>query len=855
VSAQAQAPLLLTKLHAPDPRKRIGREVLVDRLSDASGKRLALIRAPAGWGKSTLLSQWRSAEQGRREFAWVTLDSSDSDPIRFWAYALEALRVVAPELGLRSLALLLAPGVDLVGEMLPVLIGELEAFGRPLVLALDDYHQLEGDAVHAGMRRLLEYLPDHVCVAVATRTEPPLSVPRLRARGQLVEVDADELRFSLNESRVLLNELLELNLADEDVAVLHQRAEGWPAAVYLAGLSLLGRADRHEFILRFAGDDRHIVDYLGEEVLADLDPDTHELLLRTSILERVNGPLCDAIADTTGSARKLETLARSNLFVVPLDDRRDWYRYHHLFRACLNAELRLESAGLLPELHRRASSWFQRTGEVTEAINHAIAGQDFAAASELLACHWNEVVGAGGLRTVEMWLMALPEPVVTGDARLCLARAWTSFARGALEEVLPCLETAEAAPVPGPLLDGTTSVASGAATLRASYWLRIGDFGKTVSYAREALALEHGPWRAISANCLGTAFYWLDETAKARQQLEATIEAGRELVPLVALFAGGLLALLDCERQDWNGVSSRLNAARQTIEAGGLGEYWMTAGATLAGGLVSEHHGDLAEAEMAMARSLVLYRRGQAPVEVANALLHLARVHVRQGHHAVASDEIGEAAMLIRSCPDPGPRIQRLLLEARGRARGTPRSTDADELSDGELRVLRLLASDLTQREIGLQLYLSLNTIKSHTRSIFRKLGASSRDQAVARARELELISGGRRRPTDQVPCNAPVARATNARPHRRPGGTDVSDCDHGGATRGDAGFEGQGRARHRRDVEHRPGDRRQVRRVRRERRYQLPAHRRGGGGHRAAGACVREPRAIGRCSRRARRG
>jgi ATP/maltotriose-dependent transcriptional regulator MalT len=744
VSAQAQAPLLSTKLHAPDPRERIGRESLVARLSRAPGARLALIRAPAGWGKSTLLSQWRSAEEGQRDFAWVTLDASDSDPIRFWSYALEALRIVAAELGSRSLALLRAPGVDLASEMLPVLIGELEAFGRPVVLALDDYHQLEGDAVHAGIRRLLDYLPDHVCVAIATRTEPPLQVPRLRARGQLVEVDADELRFSRAEAGALLNQLLGLDLADEDVTALHQRAEGWPAAIYLAGLSLRNRSGRHEFIVRFAGDDRHIVDYLGEEVLADLDPDTRELLLRTSILERVSGPLCDALAGTTGSARKLETLARSNLFVVPLDDRRDWYRYHHLFRACLNAELRLKSTELIPELHRRASSWFQSSGEVTEAINHAIAGRDFPAASELLAAHWNEVVSTGGLRSVEMWLMALPEHVVTGDARLCLARAWTAFAKGALEEVLPCLETAESAPVPGPLLDGTTSVASGAATLRASYWLRMGDFGKTVSHAREALALEHGPWRAISANCLGTAFYWLDETAQARQQLEATIEVGRELVPLVALFAVGVLALLDCERQDWNAVSRRLHGARQMIDAGGLGEYWMSAGVELAGGLAAEHHDDLAGAEMAIARSLVLYRRGQAPVETANSLLHLARVHVRQGNDPVAHDEIDEAAMLVRSCPDPGPRIQRLLSQARGQARSGERAAlrpgGAEELSEGEVRVLRLLASELTQREIGAELYLSLNTIKSHTRSIFRKLGASSRDQAVARARELELI-------------------------------------------------------------------------------------------------------------------
>jgi LuxR family maltose regulon positive regulatory protein len=212
----------------------------------------------------------------------------------------------------------------------------------------------------------------------------------------------------------------------------------------------------------------------------------------------------------------------------------------------------------------------------------------------------------------------------------------------------------------------------------------------------------------------------------------------------VALFAAGLLALLDCERQDWNAVARRLKEARQMIGVGELGEYWMTAGVELVGGIVSEHRDDLTGAEMAMARSLVLYRRGQAPVEIANALLHLARVHVRQGHDAVARDEVREAAMLVRSCPDPGPRIQRLLSQARGHARtaepGTPRPPGVEELSEGEFRVLRLLASDLTQREIGAELYLSLNTIKSHTRSIFRKLGASSREQAVARARALELI-------------------------------------------------------------------------------------------------------------------
>jgi LuxR family transcriptional regulator, maltose regulon positive regulatory protein len=744
VSAQAQAPLLTTKLHAPDAGERVGRAGLIARLANAGDAKLALIRAPAGWGKSTLLSQWHAAEEARRPFAWVTLDASDSDPTRFWTYAVEALRSVAPDVGAGSLPLLQAPGVDLVGEMVPVLAAELEQIDASLVLALDDYHELEGDAVHATLRRLLDYLPDNLTIAIASRTEPPLGVARLRARGQLVEIDADGLRFSVDEARALINDRLDLQLSDQDVSRLCERAEGWPAGIYLAGLSLRHRPDRHEFIVAFAGDDRHIVDYLGEEVLADLEPDLRTLLLRTSVLERVSGPLCDAVADLSGSARRLDELARSNLFVVPLDGRREWYRYHHLFRACLNTELRLESTELIPELHRRAAAWFAKAGDVSAAIDHAIRGHDFAGASELLAEHWNEIISSGGLHAVEMWLMSLPEHVVMADARLCMARAWTAFAKGAFDEVLPCLENAEAAPVPGPLLDGTTSVASGAATLRASYWLRVGDFRKAVMYARQALALEHGPWRAISANCLGTASYWLDETAQARQHLEATIDVGRELVPLVALFALGLLALMDCESENWNAVAHRLHEARRMIDSGGLSEYWMTAGIELAAGLAAQHDGDLARAETAVARSLVLYRRGQAPVETANALLHLARAHFEQGLEVVARDEVEEARMLVRACPDPGPRILRLIAQTQARLRvavgAAPPSTGSEVLSERELGVLRLLATNLTQREVGRELYLSLNTVKSHTRSVFRKLGVTDRAQAVARARERELI-------------------------------------------------------------------------------------------------------------------
>jgi LuxR family maltose regulon positive regulatory protein len=283
------------------------------------------------------------------------------------------------------------------------------------------------------------------------------------------------------------------------------------------------------------------------------------------------------------------------------------------------------------------------------------------------------------------------------------------------------------------------------ATLRASYWLRVGDFGQARRYAVEALTLEYGPWRAIAANCLGTASYWLDDTATARGHLEETVRLGRELIPLVAIFALGLLALIASEQDDWNTVATHVRDAHELVDAGGLDEYWATAAIALAEGLSAERGDDLERAESSIARSIVLYRRGQAPVETANALLHLARVNARSGLYAVARDQVDEANALVAACPDAGPRIARLIALAKRRRHHLhlPRRrhvAPGDELSDRELAVLRLLATDLTQREIGQELYVSLNTVKSHTKSIFRKLGVSTREQAVASARELELI-------------------------------------------------------------------------------------------------------------------
>jgi ATP/maltotriose-dependent transcriptional regulator MalT len=739
--------LTQTKLETPAPRRLVPRPRLLTRLSAGEPRRLTLVRAPAGWGKTTLLAEWAASELEPRPFAWLALDPGDNDPVLFWSYAIAALRGVAPGIGERPLALLRAPGVDLGREMLPLLINELARWPEPLVLAIDDYHVIHNDEIHEQMELLVEHLPPQLEVVLASRTEPPLPLARLRVRGELAEVDARALSFSDEEAEALVNELHALELDREDVTLLRERTEGWAAGLYLAVLSLGRHADRRGFVAAFAGDDRHVVDYLGAEVLAGQPEEVRSFLLRTALLDRFCAPLCEAVTGESGAAEMLERVERSNYFLVPLDNRREWYRYHHLFRDLLKLELEASEPEALPVLHRRAAAWLLEHGLVSEAIHHAVAAGDVDWASDLIARHWLEFTNAGQRPTAEGWLAALPPETVPADARLCLAAAWLAFSAGRMDEVLPWTDAAERAPLPAPIRDGTTSVAAGVATLRASYHLLVGDFGRTRRYAREAMEVEEFPaWYAVAANCLGTALYWLGDVGEAVELLRETVELGREEMPIVVMFALGHLALIAVERGDWASAAEHAGRSEAVIEACGAEEYWASSRARVARGRLLERLGELEAAEAQLERGLALARRGTGPVEVAYALLSLARVRGALGRTEDARALLAEAHRLIAACPDPGP-LARELLAATEAALGASagpgrRSLEAlsEELTERELTVLRLLATDLSQREIGHELYLSLNTVKSHSRRIFHKLGVSGREEAVARGRERGLI-------------------------------------------------------------------------------------------------------------------
>ena len=406
-----------------------------------------LVSAPAGFGKTTLLTEWLAtgpaAPADQRLAAWLSLDPGDNDPASFWTYVIAALRTVAPGVGESALALLCAPGPPPIEAVLTVLLNDLGASTADIVLVLDDYHVVNAREVQDGMAFLLDHLPARLHVVIAGRADPALPLARLRARGELAEIRAAELRFTPDEAAAYLNGMMGLQLTARDVAALEARTEGWIAALQLAALSMQGRDDVAGFIASFAGDDRYVVDYLAEEVLQRQSGRVRAFLLQTSILARLSGPLCDAVTGQSGGKGMLEALDRGNLFLVPLDDRRRWYRYHHLFADVLQAHLTDEQPDRVPGLHRRASAWYQQNGEQSEAIRHALAAGDFGRAADLIELAIPAMRRSRQEAAVRAWLEAIPGELVRVRPVLSVGFAAALLGRGEPEGVEARLRDAE----------------------------------------------------------------------------------------------------------------------------------------------------------------------------------------------------------------------------------------------------------------------------------------------------------------------------------------------------------------------------------------------------------------------------
>ena len=520
---------------------------LIKYLADAEVK-LILVAAPPGFGKTTLVAQWRCSPVNRKPFAWVSLDRADNDPVRLWWHVVSSLRLACPAFeSEKVLAMLRGQAPDFGGAVLPVLVHEMASLPERVVLVLDDYHLIEKATCHEQVALLLGRLPPRVQVVIATRADPPLPLARMRALGEMVEIRAPELRFDVRQAAELIHAVVAAELSERDLASLVRRTEGWPAGLHLAALSMRRDPAPDAFVRHFSGANRFVVDYLVEDVLNQQPSDIREFLMRTSILGRFCAPLCEAVTGSAGAAAIIDLLERENLFVVPLDEDRRWFRYHHLFAQVLRGQLTTAEPSLAPALHARASAWHQASGSTDEAITHALAAGDFGRATGLIAQHFHAYNDSGRGATVRHWLRKLGDDRIAASPLAAHCAAWTAALSGDLPVVQRCLPVIEAAGDAGPLPDGMRSFASSAAILRTI--CGFDGLGPMRAAGLRAVALETDPgsrWYAAAHGGLSTALYWAGEfEAAAGHAQEARLNP--EAVAPFRLLAAAVLTWLEVE--------------------------------------------------------------------------------------------------------------------------------------------------------------------------------------------------------------------------------------------------------------------------------------------------------------------
>ena len=748
-TAGAAEVVIATKLFRPNLRHQtVQRTRLHDVLRQGRTLPLTLIGAPAGWGKSTLVADW--LRQERIAAGWLSLDAGDDDPKRFWRYLLLAADQAGAAAGAIALRRLDAAGSDVLRDVLPAFVNELTSSRDPVVLVLDDYHLITSAQVHTSVATLLDRCPPQLHLVLITRADPPLQLSRLRVRGDLAELRAEQLRFSADEAMEFFNERLETKLSERDVHRLLARTEGWAAGLQFAALRLRDRADPSAFIERFTGADWHIVSYLGEEVLASQPPRVREFLLLTSVLNRMCAPLCDALTGRADGAELINDIHRANLFLIPLDDERRWFRYHHLFGGLLRHELIRTAPEQPPALHKRAAQWYADNGDAAEAIGHAVAAGDNSLSRLLVATHWRQHFNAGQLETVRRWLDALPAELVAADASLSAARVWIALDTGRLEEAAAALDAAESSGQPDTQL----------MVLRALHMYKAGDVGGAAGRLQEISPSADDLFIATVHRLIqGISSMWLGDAGRARELLaEAARRAQGDDNRLAYIYAQGCQALMAANRGDLALADSLVLDAQSAVAETTSDLHFVAMFPRLAEARLAAQRADWAVAERAAAAAVELGRRGAGRVELGAALLIAAAVSRASppgavmpdpgpglaAHGGIGSDSgalVAEARGMLRHSPDPGPVVTGWLAAgqhaeaARGRQDGM-----IVPLTDRELTILRLLPAPTPQRELASALFVSPNTLKTHLRAIYRKLGAESRGEAVILARERGLI-------------------------------------------------------------------------------------------------------------------
>ena len=728
--------MVLPRVHAGTLR----RARLFDLLDDVHGAALTVLDASVGYGKTTLLRSW-CAERAE-PVIWMTLDGSDDDPVRLWTHLATGVARLGDGLGHRALTRLgVRPAAVKTG--VDELMNGLVAYGRPVTIVLDDLHTVRSETSLRSIEHAIERLPPTVRLVAATRSEPAISLAPLRASRALIEIRARELAFTVDEARELIARE-GIKLSGDSLELLVERTEGWPAGLYLAALWLRDFAEPDEGVQAFAGSARQIADYLTAEVLTALDPQTRDFLVRTSVLDRFTPELCDAVMDREDSAAVVAKLARSNMFLVASDARGEWYRYHHLFGELLRLELGPEETHAV---RRRAMAWCRAHGHIEDAIEYAAAGGEAELVAQLLVEHDRELVWGGRTEQFLRWVRWLPSELLMERPSLPARGAVAASLLAAPEvEIQRLLTVAERARRERPELWSPYTEAIAEVT-RANGLSR-GDVGAAVDHGRRAVAAARQGADVLAVGVLAAlsqALYFAGDLDQARRlALEAAERPDGPSVPEGYVGSLGLLALIDAEQgrsesaQAW--AHQAISFARQRFQA----DSWVASLAHLGLALASVAAGRLDEAEREALRGERLRRSPQPTVGHAHALLMLAQVRIARSRLARAVGDLGRAQRSIAEFRDPGrlaaiaARVERDLMAARANDK---ECHIVEQPSPAELAVLRGLTDGLSRREIGEQLYISLNTVKSHTRELYRKLAATSRNDAVARAETLGLLN------------------------------------------------------------------------------------------------------------------
>ena len=701
--------LLPIKLAAPRPsRQPIHRPRLVELLAGQPAARLVLLSAPPGFGKTTVLVDWLAVSEVRS--AWISLDDSDNDPARFLRY----LWAGAATLAEKNVGAIRQSGtttdvLDVVGEVAMLLAERPE----PSVLVLDDYHAITAPDVQRAVRLLLERLPPQVRLVIATRADPSLPLARLRARDELLELRADALRFTLDEARSFLADRMGVALSEHDLETLVTRTEGWPAVLQLAGLSLAGRTDIPHLVEAFAASHRYVLDYITDEVLARLDADTSDFLMQTSVLERLTGSLCDCLTGRADSQRVLERLEQANVLLVPLDDERRWYRYHHLFADLLRTRLAILDPAKPAALQLRAAEWYESHGFVPEAIEHALRSGDHDRARTLIAESSADLIHTGQFVTLLGWLDRLPDAVVRSDVVLSTRYAWALVLVGRTDGLQRRLADAEAA-LPAAIAahhPAAERMPSHIALIRSVEARIEHDFPAAIAHAERALALIPPGHAPLSEALTADARTILGHALLEAGQLDRAIDAYRAARPAEEV------------ARNWHAVADiTRNLARLEARRG----HWRAALEACDDGLAGFAVGVRAEVPAA-------------------AIIHVARAEIleRSGDFDGAAAAAERAIELARRGGDAMTLSEARALRERATARPTGGRTVTalpERLTQRELEVLQLVAAGHSNRQIAAELYVTVGTVKSHVHALSGKLGAANRVEATVRAREDGLL-------------------------------------------------------------------------------------------------------------------